>query len=61
LKINPVNALPKTQSAVRDPGKLSLLFELSRAFSSLIELDELLAAVNSKTREVLDVLPPLGN
>jgi transcriptional regulator with GAF, ATPase, and Fis domain len=35
-------------------AKLSLLFELSRAFSALVELDELLPLVNAKTREVLD-------
>jgi len=34
--------------------KFSLLFELSRAFSALVELDELLRLVNAKTRDVLD-------
>jgi len=33
--------------------RLSLLFELSRAFSALIELDELLRFVNARTKEVL--------
>jgi len=33
--------------------KLSLLFELSRSFSSLIELEELLPYIIAKTREVL--------
>jgi transcriptional regulator with GAF, ATPase, and Fis domain len=34
--------------------KFSLLFELSQAFSALVELDELLRVVNANTRDVLD-------
>jgi transcriptional regulator with GAF, ATPase, and Fis domain len=36
-----------------DAQKLSLLLELSRAFSALVDLDELLGLVNAKTRDVL--------
>jgi GAF domain-containing protein len=38
---------------VSDVEKLSLLFELSRSFSSLIDLEELLPCIIAKTREGL--------
>jgi hypothetical protein len=39
---------------VHNTEKLLLLFDLSRAFSSLMELDELLALINAQTKEVLE-------
>src|SRR5262249_42557499 len=37
---------------VHDTEKLLLLFDLSRAFSALMELDELLELINAETKEV---------
>src|ERR1044071_1048151 len=40
--------------SVTNPEKLSLLFELSRAFGALTAFEELLPLVNLRTKEVLD-------
>jgi transcriptional regulator with GAF, ATPase, and Fis domain len=39
---------------VHNTEKLLLLFDLSRAFSALMELDELLRLINAETKEVLE-------
>src|SRR5438093_13635107 len=39
---------------VHNTEKLLLLFDLSRAFGALMELDELLELINAETKEVLE-------
>jgi hypothetical protein len=39
---------------VHNTERLLLLFDLSRAFSALMELDELLRLINAETKEVLE-------
>jgi len=47
-------AQPSFGPSARPSGQFQLLLELSRAFSALVELDELLPVVLNRTRQVLD-------